>query len=148
MAATYPEARLSTNMARELKEKHGFVHNLNEKVVVTLPTTGRPQPFDITELLKEACAIMVQPIMDGVSELLGRLDPEFQQPLLQHIILGGGGSQLKGLDRLIEQALEPYGGGKVTRVYDSVFAGATGALKLAMGMPADYWQRLTATAAA
>jgi rod shape-determining protein MreB and related proteins len=144
----HPEARLSPNMAREIKEKHGFVHNLNEKVVVTLPTSGRPQLFDITDLLREACGTMVQPIIDGVTELLGRLDPEFQQPLLKNIILGGGGSQLKGLDRLIEQALEPYGGGKVTRVYDSVFAGAVGALKLAMGMPVDYWQRLATTAAA
>lgn len=144
----YPEARLSQNMAREIKERYGFVHHLNEKVVITLPTTGRPQPFDLTELLKEACTTIVQPIVDGVCELLGRLDPEFQRPLLEHIILGGGGSQLKGLDRLIEQALEPYGGGKVTRVYDSVFAGATGALRLAMSMPESYWERLAATAAA
>ena len=91
------------------------------------------------------CGDTVNP---GTMGLLGRLDPDFQQPLLAHIILGGGGSQLKGLDRLIEHALEPYGGGKVTRVYDSVFAGAVGALKLAMGMPADYWVRLAATAAA
>lgn len=142
MAITYPEARLSINMAREIKEKHGFVHDVNEQAIVSLPTDGRPEKFDVTETLKEACQIIVEPIIEGICELLGRLDPEFQQPLLQNILLGGGGSQLNGLDQLIEQALESYGGSGVTKVHDSVYAGAAGALKLAMGMPQEHWDRI------
>jgi rod shape-determining protein MreB len=144
MKEEYPDSRLSLNMAREIKEKYGFVHDVNEKAVVTLPSHGQPQQLDVTGPLKEACKCLVEPILEGIYELLGRLDPEFQQGLLQNILLGGGGSQLKGLDRLIEDSLQAYGGGKVTRVYDSVFAGASGALKLAMGMPQDYWSRLQA----
>ena len=45
---TYPEASLSMNMAREIKEKYGFVHDVNEKAVVTLPVGGKPKPFDVT----------------------------------------------------------------------------------------------------
>jgi rod shape-determining protein MreB len=142
MQEACPEARLSLNMAREIKEKHGFVHDVNEKVLITLPTDGQPRQFDVTEPLKEACQCLVKPIIDGVCQLMGRLDPEFQQALLKNILLGGGGSQLKGLDRLIENALVSYGGGSVTRVYDSVFAGAVGALKLAMSMPPSYWEQL------
>jgi len=142
LRAAYPEAQLSNNMAREIKEKYGFVHDVNEKALVTLPADGQPRQFDVTEPLKEACKAIVPPIVQGLRELIARIDPEFQRPLLDNILLSGGGSQLKGLDQLIEDSLQEYGGGKVTKVYDSVFAGAIGALKLAMEMPAEYWSRI------
>jgi rod shape-determining protein MreB len=139
MKAAFPEVQLTLNIARELKERFGFVHNLDEKAVCTLTTKGRPKTCDITQPLKDACNTIVQPIVDGLFEVIGNLDPDYQRRMLNNIILGGGGSQLRGLDRLIEEELKPLGGGKVTKVYDSVFAGAAGALKLAMQMPADYW---------
>lgn len=140
--ARYPKAQMSMNMAREIKEKYGFVHDAHEPIIVTLPVNGHLTEFDVTIPLQEACHAIVPPIIEGLREVVGRFDPEFQRPMLQNIILGGGGSQLKGLDRLIEAALAPYGGGKVSRVYDSVFAGAAGALKLAMAMPAEKWSLL------
>ena len=139
---TYPEAQFSRNMVREIKEKYGFVHDVNEKVVVSLPVNGKPTPFDVTAPLRDACRSIIEPIVKGLRELIGRFDPEFQHRMLQNIVLGGGGSQLRGLDRVIEGAMTAYGGAKVRRVGDAIFAGAVGALKLAMGMPADSWKRL------
>ena len=142
MQKTYPEVQITLNMAREIKEKFGFVHDLNEKAIVTLTTKGRPKQYDITQPLKTACQTIVQPIVEGLYELIAKLDPEYQRRMLNNILLGGGGSQLCGLDRLIEQGIQELGGGKVTKVYDSVYAGASGALKLAMNMPAEYWQTM------
>ena len=48
-------------------------------------------------------------------EVIARFDPEFQRPMLDNLLLGGGGSQLRGLDRVIEQAL----GDGVKKVYPS-----------------------------
>ncbi len=141
----YPDVHLSMNMVREIKEKYGFVHDVNEKAVVSLPVGGKPKQVDVTEVLKAACKVIVPPIVQGIREVVGRFDPEFQQRMLNNIVIGGGGSQLKGLDRVIEEALKEYGGAKVKKVYDAVFAGAVGALKLAMSMPADAWQRFVGT---
>jgi rod shape-determining protein MreB len=138
----HPEAQFSRNMIREIKEKYGFVHDVNEKAIVTLPVNGKPTQFDVTVPLKEACRTIVVPIVKALREMVGRIDPEFQQRMLQNIVLGGGGSQLRGLDRMIEAAMSEYGGAKVRRVNDAVYAGAVGALKLAMGLPAESWKRL------
>jgi len=106
-----------------------------------LDVKARPTDFDVSGPLKEACLTLVEPIIEGLREVISRFDPEFRRAMLSNIILAGGGSQLNGLDRLIEQSLEAYGGGKVRKVGDSVFAGAAGALKLAMSMPADQWDQ-------
>jgi rod shape-determining protein MreB len=138
----FPQAQFSRNMIREIKEKYGFVHNVNDSATVMLPVHGKPTRFDITVPLKEACRTIVEPIVEALRELVARIDPEFQQRMLQNIVLGGGGSQLRGLDRLIEEGLAEFGGARVHRVGDAVYAGAVGALKLAMGLPADRWRRL------
>ena len=142
LRTAHPEAQFSRNMAREIKEKYGFVHDINEKIVVSLPVDGVPTQMDVTAPLKEACRTIIDPIVKGLRDLIRRFDPEFQPRMLQNIILGGGGSQLRGLDRVIEEQMAKYGSVKVRRVGDAVYAGAVGALKLAMGMPSDKWHHI------
>jgi rod shape-determining protein MreB len=145
MRSVYPEVKLSLNTARSIKEQYGFVQDgesPEQRVLVTFPVNGKPKQYDLTEPLQDACRPMVPPIIEAVLELVSRFDTEFQQRLLNNIILGGGGGQLKGLDRAIEDRLGEYGGGKVTKVTDAVFAGANGALKLAKVMPEDSWNKI------
>ncbi len=142
MQERYPQAQVSRNMIREIKEKYGFVHDVNEKAEISLPVEGKPQQFDVTDALKAACRTIISPVADGLREMIARFDPEFQQRMLQNIVLGGGGSQLKGLDRVIEEELHEYGRCNVTKVGDPVYAGAVGALKLAKGMPVECWDQL------
>jgi rod shape-determining protein MreB len=139
----YPNAQVSINMAREIKEKYGFVHDSDEKVMVTLPVNGKPNQFDVTEPLRDACRTVVAPLVEGLCDVIARCDPELQHRMLGNILLAGGGGQLKGLDRVIKDALREYGNVKVGRAYDAVFAGAAGALKLAMEMPAENWNKVT-----
>lgn len=136
----HPEAQFTINMVREAKERFSFVHEVNDKALITWPNKdGHPTEFDLTQQLKEACKQLVPPIVQGLRKLVSSFDAEFQKRMLNNIILAGGGSQLRGLDRLIEEDLKQYGGGRVTRVPEPVYAGANGALKLATDMPDEYW---------
>ena len=139
----HPKAQFTINMVRDAKERLSFINDVNDKAVVKWPNeNGHPTDYDITEQLKEACKSLVPDIVSGLRKLVSTYDAEFQKRMLSNVILAGGGSQLRGLDRLIEADLEQYGGGKVTRVHEPVYAGANGALKLAQDMPDDYWKEV------
>ena len=139
----HPGAQFSINMVRDAKERFSFVNDVNDKAIVTWPdANGKPTAFDITAELKEACRLVVPDIVTGLHKLVSSFDAEFQRRMLQNVVLAGGGSQLRGLDRMIEEDLQKYGGGRVTKVHEPVFAGANGALKLAADMPEDYWKEV------
>jgi rod shape-determining protein MreB len=137
-----PEVHLPREMVRDIKEKYGFVHEPHKPVLVELPTDDKPRELDLTEPLRDACRTIISPIVGGIREVLRKVDPEYRQVLRRNIVLGGGGSQLRGLDQALEKELATCGGGSVRRVYDSAFAGAAGALKLAMAMPAEKWEHI------
>jgi rod shape-determining protein MreB len=140
---THPGAQFTINMVREAKERLSFVNDINDKALVTWPdTNGKPTSYDITRELKEACREIVPDIVQGLRQLVSTFDAEFQKRMLQNVVLAGGGSQIRGLDRLLEEDLAQYGGGKVTKVHEPDFAGANGALKLATDMPEEYWKEV------
>ena len=131
---THPEAQFSINMVRSFKEKFSSVSSNMDTAKVTMPVAGKPQEFDITELVYKACYTLVPPTVAALQDLIATYDPEFQHKMRQNILLGGGGSQIKGLGQAIEAALDEYGGGNVTTVEEPQYAGSNGALKIAFDM--------------
>jgi len=144
----HPEAQFSVNMIRSFKEKFSSVSRNMDKAVVEMPVAGKPQKFDITELVYKACYTLVPPTVAALQDLIATYDPEFQAQMRNNILLGGGGSLIRGLGIAIEEALEEYGGAKVTTDEEPQFAGANGALKFALGMPEEYWKEFRSARAA
>ena len=142
----HPEAQYSVNMIRDIKERHASVSRNMDTVTTELPVAGKPQTFDLTELVYEASYSLVPPTVACLQDLIATYDPEFQARMRNNILLGGGGSQIKGLGRAIEEALVEYGGGRVTTVEEPQYAGSNGALKIALDMPEEYWREFAAGA--
>lgn len=140
----FDKAQFSASQIREYKERFATVSSTAEPIMVTFPVNGSPTTHDITDELRKACQSIVGPISQGITQLIGGYDPEFQEQLKSEIWLAGGGSLINGLLKAIEEAIKPLGPAvRVRRVDDPVFAGADGALKLAQTMPAQYWEVLT-----
>lgn len=137
----YPNVQLTKQIIKRIKEKYGYV-TASEKIVIKLTENGKPANYDITGLLQECCFKLTDPICGAVQKLVGGFDPEFQEKLRNNVIIAGGGSRLKGIDRAIEKGLEEYGGGDAFIIQDAEFAGAEGSLKMAIEMPSEYWEQL------
>ena len=135
----YPEAQFSINMVRAIKERHASVSPKMDEVEEILPVGGKPTTFSLTEQVYSACYTIVPPTVQALQDLIATYDPEFQAKMRNNILLGGGGSQIRGLGRAIEKGLSEYGGGKVTLVEEPQFAGSNGALKIALDMPTEFW---------
>ncbi len=140
--AAYPEVQLTPRIVRRIKERYGYVSDTSDPVSVTLTRAGMPSEFDLTDILRESCLMLTRPICEAIQKLVGTFDPDFQEKLRNNIIVAGGGSRLKGIDRAIEKSLEAYGGGTAATVQDAEYCGAIGALKMGMEMPEEYWEKI------
>lgn len=140
LRSRYPAANFNTRMVQAIKERYAFVHNVTRSVSAAFPVEGRLEGFDVTEDLRNACESIVPDIVDNIKRMISTFDPEFQKTLKDNIYLAGGGSQIEGLPDMLRERLQGIGLVHIRTVNDPLFACAKGALKLAMDMPADYWE--------
>lgn len=138
-----PDADYTIHFVKEAKEKFAYVLDEGNAIEVELLVSGKPTTYDITSTMREGCRMIVPPIVESLHKLISTFDPDFQRKLRENVLLAGGGSQIHGLDRVLEQAMhDMLGSGKVIRVEEAQYAGANGALKMAHDTPEDYWKRL------
>ena len=133
------DSPITLDMARRIKEQYAFVSSQKEVIYVDFQVDGKPKTYDVTEELREACESILPELISSSRELITTFDPDHQQQLRQNILLAGGGSQIRGLAEEVRSNLTEFGPCKVNVVEDPIYAGATGALKLAMDMPDVEW---------
>ena len=132
-------------MARRWKEEHSFTKAKIPKkpVLVDFSVEGKAMRLDITDCIAAACETIIDPIVSNVKSLISSANPEYHNQFRQNMILGGGGSGIKGLGAMIEDKLSDLGKVKVHTVDDPVKLGALGGLRLSMEVPQDLWKNLT-----
>lgn len=148
LSKKYKNATFTVNMARRIKEENSTISKQGDSIFIELPVEGKPVKHDVTEELKTACRAIVPDIVDGIHKLIATFDPEFQIHLKENVILAGGGSQIVGLKKEIEDYMNAtLGYGRVTKVEEPLYAGANGALMLSKDMPEEYWSQVKHVAA-
>ena len=138
----YPDAQISMHMVREWKEGNSFVGKPKGRVTVEAPVKGKPTELDITAELRTACESLVGPVAETMVDLVARVEPEYQQRVRQNVMLAGCCSLIAGLPEALQAALEEFGGGRVSRVSDPVFAGSDGGLSIATDAADSDWEKL------
>ncbi len=103
---------------------------------------GKPVEYDVTEDVRAVCESIVPDIVEQLETLILKFDPEDQEAALKNIILAGGGSRIRGLDKMIASQMKDFGDVVVTCVEDPDYVGSAGALKLATEISSDKWHEI------
>jgi rod shape-determining protein MreB len=144
LAERYPDAQFSIHMIREWKERWSFVGDPRHKALVSVPVKGKATELDITDEMRAACESIVPPIAETMTDLLARVQPEYQEKVRNNVILAGGSALIPGLPEALSQSLKELGGGRTTVVKDPIFAGSDGGLEIARDATPVDWEKLSA----
>jgi rod shape-determining protein MreB and related proteins len=139
----HPDAQFSIHMLREWKEKHSFVGEPKQPVLVTVPIKGKATEIDITREMRAACESILAPVCETMTTLLMKVEPEYHEKVRNNVILAGGTSLIAGLPEAITKALNDLGGGRAIVVSDPVFAGSDGSLAIARDASTSDWEKLS-----
>ena len=142
---TYPDVQLSNIKIREIKEQHAFVGRPENPVVVSVIVGGKMRKLDLTAQIGAATEALLGELYEAVKALIVRANSDTVAELLQNIVLTGGGSRIKNLDKELQRLLteEGFEAPRVHVVGDGYkeFV-AKGALKAARQAKETQWQQI------
>jgi len=142
---TYPNNGLSRHTVREIKETHGYVGPSRKPLEVKVVIGGKGHTLELGDAIARAGNALIDKIYPALTSLIARASSDSVVALLQNIILTGGGSQIKGIDVLLQKRLgeDGYESPKV-RLAGQDFKRyvALGALKAARAARENQWQVL------
>jgi rod shape-determining protein MreB len=141
----YPNNGLSVTKVREIKETHGYVGPSRKPLDVKVVIGGKSHTLELGDVLARAGNGLIDKIYPAITTLIQRASSDSVVTLLQNIIITGGGSQIKGIDTLLQKKLtdDGYENPKV-RIAGQDYKRyvAMGALKAARAARENQWQVL------
>lgn len=137
----YPTFDLSIDDIRRIKEEHAAVQ---KKTVATseVMIKGKKKVIDVSEALSDSISKLLDQIFESVVRMIESAPSRMSEVLVKNIILTGGGSQIRHLDKALQDRLTKYGfespecravGGDYWRLV------GTGAYKFAVSAPREQW---------
>jgi rod shape-determining protein MreB len=143
----YPNNGLTHLRIREIKENHAYVGTIRKPIDVKVIMGGKAHTLELGEVIGRACNTLIDKIYPALTTLIGRASSDGIVTLLQNIIITGGGSQMKGIDTVLQKKLadDSFESPKVRLAgQDYKRYVALGALKAARAARENQWQYLLA----
>jgi rod shape-determining protein MreB len=142
---TYPNNGLSRITVREIKEAHAYVGPSRKPLEVKVVIGGKGRMLELGDAIGNACNTLIERIYPALTSLIARASSDSVVTLLQNIIVTGGGSQIRGIDAVLQKRLVE-GGYETPKVrlagQDFQRYVAMGALKAARAARENQWQVL------
>lgn len=141
----YPNNGLSRHKVREIKEAHAYVGPTRKPLDVKVIMGGKGHIIELGDTISRACNTLIDRVYPALTTLIGRAPSDSVLTLLQNIIVTGGGSQIKGIDTVLQNKLieDGYEAPKVKLAgQDYKRYVALGALKAARAARENQWQVL------
>jgi rod shape-determining protein MreB len=141
----YPNNGLSRHKVREIKEANAYVGPVRKPIDVRVILGGKAHMLELGEALGRAANTLIDKIYPALTTLISRASSDSVVTLLQNIIITGGGSQIKGIDTVLQKRLADDGfespkvklAGQDYKRYVAI-----GALKAARAARENQWQYL------
>jgi rod shape-determining protein MreB len=141
----YPNNGLSRHKVREIKEAHAYVGPSRKPLDVKVIMGGKAHTIELGDTIARACNTLIDKIYPALTTLITRAPSDSVLTLLQNLIVTGGGSQIKGIDTVLQKRLadDGYESPKVRLAgQDYKRYVALGALKAARAARENQWQVL------